>query len=173
MLIAVFRLLLSVFSLQLPGGQPPTRQLSAKVRRIKLRRLGELEAQAASYGPATPPEITTEIEDLRAELEIVDNLERGGLDPPMQELLGRYDTSNQITAFFRAQAGRVRQLESSIADLADRFDRWTESRIAQDEQRTQREQRERGIGGMIMGTMIGMLAIVLILLIILLSRGLQ
>lgn len=122
--LPIIRLLLAALRTQLSGGRQPVRQLSAKVRRIKERRLEELEAQAAAYGPATPPEITNEIKDLRNELELVDSLERSTLDPPLQELLGRYDTTDQILAFFRAQAGRVRQLEDAIGELGDEFHRW-------------------------------------------------
>jgi cell division protein FtsB len=170
LIIALFRFLLS--TLVLSPGQAPVRQLSAKIRRIKQRRLEELEAQAAAYGPATPPEITNEIEDLRNELAIVDNLERAKLDPPMQELLGRYDTSDQIIAFFRTQASRVRHLEESIGELAERFDQWTQKREAQDEQRSTREQRERSIGGLLTGIILTVLVVVLILLIVLLNKGL-
>lgn len=174
LIIALFRFLFSVLSSQLPGEQRgQRRQLSAKVRRIKQRRLEELEAQAAQYGPATPPEITNEIEDLHAELEIVENLERAKLDPSMQELLERYDTSDQIIAFFRAQASRVRSLETSFIEFVDRFEQWKEKRIAQDEQRATREQRERSIGGLLTGIVLALLLIVLVLLIILLSVGLR
>lgn len=169
--LSLFRFLLSVLSFQ-SSGQAPRRQLSAKVRRIKQRRLEELEAQAAAYGPKTPPEISTEIDDLRIELEIVDSLERSKLDPPMQELLGRYDTGDQIIAFSRGLASKIRQLEQGLYELVDSFEQWKAKREEQDSQRAQREQRERSIGSLIMGIMIAMLAIVLVLLIILLSKGL-
>jgi hypothetical protein len=170
MLIVALRLLLSMFSLQLPSGQQPRRQLSAKIRRIKIRRLEELEAQAAGYGLATPPEIANEIEDLQAELEIVDNLERGKLDPSMQELMSRYDTGDQIMAFFRTQAGRVRSLEVSFSEFVDSFDQWKAKREGQEETRTLREQRERGVGAMLTGIILTLLLIVLVLLIILLNK---
>lgn len=164
---------------QLPGGLPPRRQMTAKVRRIKMRRLEELEAQAATYGISAPPEITNEIDDLRDELEIVDNLERGKLDPPMQELLSRYDTGDQLIAFFRAQASKIRQLEQSVYDLADSFEQWKEKRQQQSEEEAkQREkdakelalqqQRERTIGGMLTGAVLVMLGLLLILVLFML-----
>lgn len=185
--LSFLRFLLSVLSLQ-SSSQQPRRQLSAKVRRIKQRRLEELEAQAAQYGPATPPEITTEIDDLRIELETVNNLERGKLDESMQELLGRYDTSDQILAFSRGLAGKIRNLEDSLGDFVERFEQYTEKRIAQDEQKAlrereaekerrkqdeqkaQQEQRERSIGSMIMGFVLALLLVVLVLLIVLLNK---
>lgn len=153
---------------QLHSGQPPRRRLSAKVRALKMRRLEALEEQAASYGPNAPPEITTEIEDLRSELELVDTLDRNAFDRPMQELLGQYDPRDQIIAFFRTQSTKIRQLEQGLYDLGDRFDQWTEKREKQEQAKAQEQQRERTIGGMLTGAVLVMLGLLLILVLFML-----
>jgi chromosome segregation ATPase len=108
------------------------------LRTTNQRRLQVLEKQAAQFGINTPPYIQIEIEDLRVEIEKLDNqiagLEQGDSPPrpalkskvqrcadladhirDTQELLKRYEERRRLEDDPRA----IKRAERSIADLRE------------------------------------------------------
>jgi hypothetical protein len=80
------------------------RQYLAKLRQSHLRRLRELENQAATFGVSTPPHITTEIEDIRAQIAQLD----AQLGPVAPRIL-RYSVPDFV--------GREQQIDQIVQSL--------------------------------------------------------
>lgn len=163
--IVVIRLLLSLGLSLLQLMLPPQKsvgRMTAEVRRRKQQRLDALNEQAATYGVDVPPHVTTEIEDLERELETVGILERGQLDQPLRDLLGRFDERDLIGMFNADVMRRIRTLENGLSDLAETF-----------REDSQKRQADRNRGALITGFMAAMMFVVLVLVILLLIVGLR
>lgn len=113
--------------------QPRRKVLTPAVREAKERRLAELEETAAIYGIDVPIHIKTEIEDLQAELELVDIIQRR-VDPNVTEIVKRTDYGELLSKFIGDHARRLTSIElwqanrdlSLVEDGKDRDKRRTE-----------------------------------------------
>jgi len=126
------------------------RELTARVRSAKEQRLEELEVQAAKYGVGVPPHIATEIEDLRAELDVVSVLDRKPIDRALREVLAQTDYADLIGKFMADHSRRIRSLEDQLTKLEEYLvesrnvvRQWFEAREAQlrEDQKAQQEDR--------------------------------
>lgn len=108
------------------------RILTPEVRLAKERRLNELEEQAAILGTVnTPPHITTEIEDLQAELELVDIIQRQ-VDPNVTAIVKSTDYGELLSKFIGDHARRLTSIELWQSNRDDKIE-------ADDEKREERQ----------------------------------
>lgn len=145
------------------------RQLSAEVRRNKERRLDELEQQAAIIGVSTPPHVLTEIDDLRAELELVDVLQQQ-IDPKIREAAKGIDYSDLLLNFLASHARRLTSIEAWQTSRDEKIEKDEAERV---QRRNQLDIKDRRIylalGALILATCVNFV-FGLVVMIILLSR---
>jgi len=126
------------------------RELTARVRVAKEQRLEELEVQAAKYGLDVPPHIANEVDELRAELDVVSVIDRKPIDRALREVLAQTDYADLIGKFMADHARRIRSLEDQLTKLEEYLiesrnvvRQWFDAREVQlrDDQKTQLEDR--------------------------------
>ena len=103
------------------------------LRTIHQRNLQILEKQAAQYGLNTPPHIQTQIEDLRVEIEKLDN-----------QIAGLEQGETPVRPAQTSKAQRCSDLTENIRDTQDLLKRYEERRRLEDDPRAVRR-AERNI----------------------------
>jgi hypothetical protein len=127
---------------------PQDREHAERIRQTLLRRLRELEVQAATYGPSTPPHILIDIDDVKSKLSAVEPLAQNVTDPQILALLRRYDQLDLLTGFLTDQGKRLRVVETGLIDLSNEVRQWFAKRdeqVRQDEEKREIRQRRQDI----------------------------
>lgn len=92
-----------------------------RIQEAKLKRLEELEVQAATQGNATPPHILTERDGLRAELGFIDVVLNPQLGSETKRALRRFDQLDLVVNVVAGLVQRVSAMEKNqVADAAQR-----------------------------------------------------
>lgn len=99
---------------------------AAQLREVKQRRLEALEIQAAELGNATPPHITTEMEQIKAGLIALTVAEVPEIQEDVKRVLRRYDQLDLVVQTLAGVVVRLTQQEQrSERDGAERIRRQT------------------------------------------------
>lgn len=98
-----------------------------RIQGAKLRRLEELEVQAAARGANTPPEVLTERDALRIELGIIDAALNPQIGSETKRALRRFDQLDLVVNVVAGVVQRLSTLEQRIDQ--DSSQRWVRQQI--------------------------------------------
>jgi hypothetical protein len=87
------------------------------IQQIKRRRLIELQKDQATMGRSTPPEIRTEIADLKRELGVVDPIIKGELSDDTLAALRQFGMPASLANAIQNFEGRLYDLKGDVRDL--------------------------------------------------------
>jgi hypothetical protein len=87
------------------------------IQQIKRRRLLELQKDQATFGRSTPPEVRTEIADLKRELGVVDPIVRGELSNDTLAALRQFGMPASLANAIQNFEGRLWDLKNDVRDL--------------------------------------------------------
>jgi hypothetical protein len=98
-----------------------------RIQEAKLKRLEELEVQAAMHGSTAPPHIITERDALRSELGFLDVALNPQLSSETKRALRRFDQLELVVNVVAGLVQRVSAMEQR--DLANGKQRWVRQQV--------------------------------------------
>lgn len=98
-----------------------------RIQEAKMRRLEELEVQAAGFGTSAPPHIVTERDALRGELGFLDAVTNPPIGAETRRAMKRFDQLELVVNVVAGLVQRVSAMEQSHA--ADARQRWIRQQV--------------------------------------------